>query len=81
MITVDKDIPMPPTTHRGPGKQLPSPTRRFPFSTMEIGESFFIPNVNCTYIISRVSSYRPKKFSTRIWTQDGVKGARCWRIE
>jgi hypothetical protein len=56
--------------------------RKYPFRTMQIGESFFVPggkqaNVGgCAYAHCSTSAGRGKRFTTR--TVEG--GVRCWRI-
>ena len=55
----------------------------YPFTRMEVGDSFFVNGktsntlLNASYYYSRNSG---KKFTTRTVTENGVKGARIWRI-
>ena len=51
--------------------------RKYPFATMEIGESFFLAGKSDI----QYHSYKPRKFVKRVVTENGVKGVRVWRIE
>ena len=71
MIEIDKNVPLPPKTSR---------KRKYPWETMQIGDSFLIPEALRIYgysMASRASKdYAPKKFCSR--SVEG--GARVWRI-
>ena len=71
---VTKDAPMPSsTTRHGESK--------YPMATMEVGESFFDPDVTSVGRL-RAAAYNAKKNLNRTFTicmQDG--GVRCWRVK
>lgn len=68
---VEKGIPL--IHHRAPNGS-------YPFGTMEIGDSFFVPNVVIETISSATRNFRQYKFTCRTLTENGIKGVRCWRI-
>lgn len=51
----------------------------YPFRELEVGESFFVAeSENPTFTQScRVPG---RKFATRAWVENGVKGVRCFRV-
>jgi len=69
-VTVEKNVPCPEKAHRA----------RWPFSWMEVGDSFAVPSRWYASISASVSGYwnkRGKRFVIR-----KVNGEyRCWRIE
>lgn len=72
MFEVDSDLKAPTaTTHR-----------KYPFHTMQVGDSFFVPDGRQVNVGNSASSHcnttagRGKRFTTR--TVEG--GVRCWRI-
>lgn len=74
MITIDKNIPVPKK-------------ERFPFSEMEIGDSFFvsqeeiIPKLLSAYAVQYSNKNNKKvKFKTKKEVLGGIKGTRIWRI-
>lgn len=81
MITIEKDIPIPP--RRTPPPRAP----KYPFADMVVGDSFFVETDNETtkrkFSSINLSSRKHAKsvgggrFVTRI--VDG--GVRCWRAE
>ncbi len=68
MINIDKDIPV-------PDKQA-----KYPFSTMKVGDSFFVPNKRSRQFGTFYKKYAPKKFTMQTRTEKDVKGTRVWRI-
>jgi hypothetical protein len=66
-------------------KDIPAPSRRrfhlYPFQTLEVGESFFVPNGYIQLAGSANTRYAPKRFTARTRTEEGVKGIRVWRID
>lgn len=69
-VPIERGVPMPEHPR----------TRAWPFATMEIGDSFVVPDRWKNSVLSSVSGYwnkRGKKFVTR--KVDGV--LRCWRVE
>jgi len=49
-------------------------------AVLEVGDSFFAPNADINDLAPKTTSLRPKKFSGRTVTEEGVKGIRVWRI-
>ena len=70
-IKIDKNIPL-------PNKCVIS--NLYPFASMEIGDSIFIPNKKSADIGSYYSNWRPKRFSSRTVVEHGKRGVRIWRI-
>lgn len=70
-IKIDRNIPL-PTSGRGGVK-------KYPFGDMNIGDSCFIAGSTSGQMSSRVSYYRPKKFTIRTVIENGVNGVRVWR--
>ncbi len=68
-------------------KNIPVETRRkYPFSMMEIGDSFFAPSKvsNPRTIRASISSYARRhgvKFQTREYIEGTIKGLRVWRVK
>ena len=77
MIKIDKDIPIaahPPKTK----------VSKYPWPDMEVGDSFFLPGIKTADFSGAAHSAglrTGKKFSLRSVTEDGVEGARCWRVK
>lgn len=70
---IESDIPIPPPA---------GPRHKYPFMELNIGESFFIPNVKAKQISGTAAQYARRnnvKLLVRTWTKDGVEGARVWR--
>lgn len=73
-IQIDKNVPL--TTHRR-GR-----ARKYPFSSMEVGDSFFVPGKSTLGISGSVSQARKAfggSYATRTVTENGVSGVRVWR--
>lgn len=67
---IEKNVPMPRSM----------PRSKFPFASMEVGDSCFLEKeISCIHAYTR--HLKPKKFSGRTVTEDGIKGIRIWRIE
>lgn len=65
-------------------KGLPTPNKRlnrYPFSKMEVGDSFFAPHTPAASILTSARRHRPKRFTTRSVVENGVRGVRVWRCE
>ena len=75
MIQIDDGVPMPPERN--------GPRSRYPFSEMEVGQSFLVGNIDARLVHSvRMAAYNAglsgeRKFSTRKTTA----GLRVWRIK
>ncbi len=52
----------------------------YPWRTMEIGDSFFVPNKTPRTMHKSTRGYRPMKFRCRSVVCRGVEGTRVWRI-
>ena len=69
MINIEKSVPIPE------GKTKP---RIYPFSTMELGDSFFVKNgTSARAAASHYSAGTDRKFTTR---KEG-EGYRVWRVK
>ena len=68
LVKIDKNVPMPAYKSR----------QKYPWHTMEVGDSFVYPNRDVGQYASIMSvRYSPKKFIGR--TVEGVN--RIWRVE
>lgn len=68
---IDTNVPMPEGLVRV----------KYPFSKMEIGESFFVPGIaEGRRVAGRAQHHAPKKFAGRTVTENGITGIRYWRI-
>lgn len=80
VFSIDDGIVRPPRTRRVTGTRK----LKYPFATMEVGQSVFLPGrtpataLNATRVYSQRTGF---KFSVRAWEEDGVQGARVWRID
>ena len=71
---IEKDVPMPETTRQ----------TTYPFSDMEVGDSFFAPDKTSEQLRNASSHWRKKKgwkFTAQNVIEDDVQGARIWRSE
>jgi hypothetical protein len=72
MIAVEKNIPMPP-----PGK--PPGNKRYPWSEMNVGDSFAVPaSISIDAFRRNHRTRAGRRFKVRK-TPDGTY--RCWRVE
>ena len=73
-ITIDHSIPAPEHI-TGRNRK-----RKFAFEELQIGDSFFVPEV----VLSGISGYWEKKLGITITrkavTENGINGTRFWRI-
>jgi len=63
--------------------QLPEPEWIFPFSSMEVGDSFFIPTLRFAQIIYAIdcgSKREGIKVKSYITSKDRHIGVRTWRV-
>ena len=58
----------------------PGRPSKYPFDTMEIGQSFFAPGLKPMTVGNAARHKKPKRFRCRAVVENGVKGTRCWRI-
>ena len=57
--------------------------RKYPFNTMAVGQSFFMPKVRLKRVRGALytAAVRSKiKITVRSFVQDGVKGVMVWRV-
>ena len=74
-IKIDKGIPLPKTQSRGRFAGVPE---------MEVGDSIFVPGVSASasgHASQFSRQYKPKKFKSYRWSEDGVDGYRIWRVK
>ena len=71
-VTIEKGIPIP-----DPGANH----LKYPWTTMEIGDSFIARPQKRSSLSSVLRRYGPKRFITRKVNEDGVDKIRVWRIE
>lgn len=74
-IKIDKDVPLPEGAAR---------STTYPFEDMEINDSFFVPGKNSDQLTNAASHWRKKNgwsFACRNTEEEGVKGARVWRVK
>lgn len=71
---IEKGVPLP--LARGSGSGAP-----WPFDEMEVGDSFFATQISTSSLLTFARRHRPKRFTTRKVTENGVTGIRIWRIE
>jgi hypothetical protein len=70
---IEDGVPMPKA-------QLPGCPPKYPFDTMEIGQSFFAPGMKVKKVGNAARHYKPKRFRCRSVIENGIRGTRCWRI-
>jgi hypothetical protein len=70
---IDKGVPIPSRKMGGNGGGRPP---FYPCQSMDVGDSFFLPNKK---VFSYVSHNR--KFETRKIEENGIKGLRVWRVK
>lgn len=64
---------------------VPTKARRiYPFGSMNVGDSFFVPEGSVSIIGSAARQWAARQapdveFRCRTLTANGVKGVRCWR--
>jgi len=63
-----------------PDKRQPGRPSKYPFDTMEIGQSFFAPGIKDRKVGNAARHYRPKRFRCRTMVENGIRGTRCWRV-
>ena len=77
MYKIDRNVPI-------PGKNNLNGLRKYPFSTMNKGESVFIAGKTLTNIAgcySFLKKAKGMKFTARTLTEGGKRGLRVWRVE
>jgi hypothetical protein len=86
MFTIEGNIEVPERVRRGK-------TEKYPFSQLEVKQSFFVPAGDLQDVVKTVTHAAygaekrfekqgtSKRFTVRKFEQDGVSGARVWRIE
>lgn len=64
-------------------KGIPTPTRgraKYPFRSMQLGDSFFAPRATVIGLHGCARRHRPMRFTCRTVVEQGVPGVRVWRI-
>ena len=72
---IAKSVPIPP----GAGMQP-----KYPYRSMEVGDSFFIEGLSAAQMSGQNNNYSQKlggKFIGRTVTENGTTGCRVWRVE
>jgi len=77
-MEIEKNIPI-------PGKKGGNRNLRYPWDKMEVNDSVFITGKSQQTISHAAKEWTrrnnlSKKFTTRIVTENGVKGVRVWRV-
>jgi hypothetical protein len=70
-VVIEKGIPLPGRERR----------KKYPFEGMEVGDSFFVPDVSVMLLHAHARRYMPRRFTCRTVVESDVKGIRVWRIE
>ena len=72
MYEINKGVPVPPfAVHRN---------TKYPFRSMEIGDSFFVPDIQ-HHNMSSVMAYHKKAYGTQFTARQEDNGIRVWRIK
>ena len=65
-------------------KNIPTPTgrswRKYPFSEMEVGDSFFVPECKLSKINGPAQGFRRRNPEVKFTIRKEGTGYRCWRI-
>jgi len=72
MFQIEKNIPAP--VHMGSGAKP-----KYPFAQMEVGDSFFAPNMTARALIN-ASQWHANKTGKKFTCSTVEGGARCWRV-
>ena len=72
MFEIEKHIPIP--EHTGSGARP-----KYPFADMEVGDSFFAPNMTARSLIN-ASQWHANKTGKKFTCSTVEGGARCWRV-
>ena len=77
MFKVDTDIPIP---------QKDRSWNRYPWATLEVGHSFFGPGKSAAALASAASNFKRRTgkdwdFTSKVCNENGVIGARIWRVK
>lgn len=75
-MTITPAVPIPPIERKPP---------RYPFATMQPGDSFFVAE-NGKRVRDAANQYRRNRAPGTTWTvrtviEDGIKGCRLWRVK
>jgi len=73
-IEIEKGIPIPVQSVGGR-------YAKYPWDTMEVGDSFFVPGITTVRfsMTSLTKRLKPKKFTARTMVKDSQNGVRVWR--
>lgn len=79
VFLVDSNIPI-PLKGKPPGGHM----TKFPWASMQVGDSFFVPARSHSSMAGTIASREsraPHKYTSRLWTENSLAGIRVWRIE
>lgn len=69
---IETGVPTPPRAQK---------RRKYPLGDMSVGDSFFVPGGDSQTIGASWRRFKPKLFTARTVTENGIKGVRVWRLE
>ncbi len=72
VISVEKNIPIPPSRQR---------RTKYPWSRMEIGDSFLFPKERNLAACRTAAWYAGKKLGCKFSVIETSAGCRCWKVE
>lgn len=76
-IVIEKGVPIPPKqTGRKKGE---AHGWKYPFKSMEVGDSFLVPNISNSGMVSLCSRYREAGLGHFV-TRSEPRGVRVWRV-
>lgn len=78
MVKIDKGIPLPPR-RRGGGAGRTGRAPIYPWREMEIGDSFFLPDIE-PHLISSLAAGAAQRTGRKFATRIEGDGVRVWRI-
>lgn len=64
-----------------PAPDVYTPPRRYPLREMQPGDSFFIPSTHLGGLYKCISHFRDRLYTSRVLTEDDVRGRRVWRLK
>lgn len=90
-VVVEDNVPIPAAARFGRVRSGEPLVAKFPFATLQVGQSFFIPGTpgsdkpvhrSFASVVSQANKkYYPKNFQIRPDKSGGIEGARIWRTE
>jgi hypothetical protein len=77
---VERGVPLPPVRTKAAPKQKKPRESRYPFNTMEAGDSFLITGASIAKANSVATMARKKYPGTKWATRATLEGVRIWRL-